>query len=246
MEIEPVQLEKHIWLYKNVLSVEECNDLIDRYEKTRLQKKGQALFRDIVEEIEVPTFDPEDPDYNAEDWDLWQGIDDKIEQWSNTALHLYMKNYMLYEYEYAYCGCKMLYYPPLSHSPTHYDDELVAKDGGSIGVARPITLVIYLDDDFEAGETVFPDQGVIIKPVKGAIAVFPASYMYPHNTTPMIGEKRYILLPFYRKAGLNAKIEEYNKKLIAKKDKANEYRALYSTEAPQPAEGLVPVLRPTL
>ena len=231
MEIKAVQLEKHIWLYENVLSIEECDDLVTRYEQTNTMRKGAALFRDQVEEIEVPTFDLTDPDYNADAWALWQSIDDKIEHWSNTALHLYMKNYMLYDYEYAYCGCKMLFYPPFAHSPTHYDDELVAKDGGSVGVARPITLVIYLNDDFEAGETVFPDQGVIIKPKKGAVAIFPASYMYPHNTTPTCGNRRHILLPFYRKAGLNAKIDNYNLKEEKKKGPLYEYRALYMPEA---------------
>mgnify|MGYP001041980558 CR=1 FL=1 len=105
------QIEKHIWLYENVLSPEYCDSMIDRYEKTQEQRKGAALFRDEVEEIEVPTFDLTDPDYNADAWELWKGIDDELSVFTDEALALYMKNYMLSTYEYAYSGCKMLYYP---------------------------------------------------------------------------------------------------------------------------------------
>lgn len=240
--MEEIQIEKHIYLYKNVLTKEQCEDLINRYEITNATRKGSALFRDKVEEIEVPTFDPTDPDYNADASELWKGIDDSIMSFSDKVLHTYMKHYMLQPYEYAYSGCKMLFYPPQSHSPTHYDDELVAKDGGDIGVARPITLVVYLNDDFDGGELLFPDQGVALKPVQGSIAVFPASYMYPHTTVPTCGKHRYILLPFYRKAGLNAKIKEYNEKLIKNKKGYNEFRSLYLPEDSSVVEGVVPLL----
>lgn len=232
--IKEVQIETHIRVYENVLSKEYCKLLIEKYELTHAARKGEALFRDKVEEIEVPTFDPTDPDYNADAWELWKNVDDEICEFSDAIVAKYFEHYMVEPYEYAYCGCKMLYYPPLAHSPLHYDDELVAKDGGSIGVARPLTLVVFLNDDFEAGELVFPDQKVIVKPKQGAIAVFPASYMYPHTTTPTCGKQRYVLLPFYRKAGLNVKIENYNKKFKEKKQTLNEYRALYCPANPVP------------
>lgn len=226
--MKPNQIEKHIWLYEDVLTKEECNSLIKRYEETQANRKGHALFREKVEEIEVPTFDPTDEDYDVEAYRLWEGIDDRICEFADQTLHTYLKNYMVADYEYVYCGCKMLYYPPLSHSPMHYDDELVASDGTSVGVARPITLVVFLNDNFEAGELVFPDQNIVIKPKQGAIVVFPASFMYPHTTTPTCGSQRYVLLPFYKKAGLNAKIENFHEK--AKKNKAmlNDYKNLFA------------------
>ena len=226
--MKPNQIEKHIWLYEDVLTKEQCETLIEKYEITNTARKGHALFREKVEEIEIPTFDPTDEDYNADAWELWNGVDDHICEFADNVLHTYLSNYMVKPYEYAYCGCKMLFYPPLSHSPMHYDDELVAKDGGTIGVARPITLVVFLNDDFEAGELIFPDQNVIIKPKQGAVAVFPASYMYPHTTTPTCGKHRYVLLPFYRKAGLNAKIEDYKMKEEKNKEVLKDYRALFS------------------
>ena len=137
--MKPNQIEKHIWLYEDVLTKEQCETLIEKYEITNTARKGHALFREKVEEIEIPTFDPTDEDYNADAWELWNGVDDHICEFADNVLHTYLSNYMVKPYEYAYCGCKMLFYPPLSHSPMHYDDELVAKDGGTIGVARPIT-----------------------------------------------------------------------------------------------------------
>ena len=225
----PNQIEKHIWLYENVLTKKECEAFIDKYEQTLAFKKGHALFREKVEEMEIPTYDPSDVDYDDITYQLWSDVDEFIYKFSEKVLHLYFENYMLATYEYEYCGCKMLYYPPFSYSPTHYDDELVASDGSPVGVARPITLVVFLNEDFEAGDLIFPDQNVAIKPKQGAIAVFPASYMYPHTTTPTCGRARYVLLPFYRKAGLNAKIAHHNKTVEGNKAMLRDYRKLFSS-----------------
>jgi hypothetical protein len=229
--MKETKIETNIYVYEKSFPEEFCKDVINRYEITQERIKGSALFREQVEEIEIPTlFDPTDPDFDKQTADLWEGIDMQIEDYSRACLDAYMEHYMLKPYEYEYVGCKMLYYPPHSFSPVHYDDELVASDGGNVGSCRPINLVVYLNEEFEAGETLFLDQNVAVKPKTGATAIFPASYMYPHTTTPTEGAPRYVLLPFYRKAGLNAKIKDYNKKMKENKDLVNQMRSYYAPE----------------
>jgi hypothetical protein len=229
--MKEVKAETNIYLYENSFPEEFCKNVIEKYEISNARIKGAALFREQVEEIEVPTlFDPTDPDFDKETAELWEGIDAQIEDYARKCLDGYMSHYMLKPYEYEYVGCKMLYYPPFSFSPVHYDDELVASDGGNIGSCRPINLVVYLNEEFEAGETLFLDQNVAVKPKTGMTAIFPASYMYPHTTTPTEGAPRYILLPFFRKAGLNAKIQNYNEKLVVNKSLVNKMRSHYSPE----------------
>lgn len=219
-------------MYENVFSPELCDNIIARYERTDKRIKGNALFREQVEEIEIPSgYDPTDPDFLLEDYTLWEGVDETIEKLSRQCLDLYMQHYFLQPYEYEYIGCKMLFYPPHSFSPMHYDDELVANDGGNIGSARPIIFLIYLNDNFEAGETIFPQQELAIKPKKGAVTIFPASYMYPHTTNPTEGNLRYVLLPFYRKTGLNEKIRAFNSKQNKKTKLVNKLRTKYSPES---------------
>lgn len=223
------KIEQNIYLYGKSFPDSFCKLVISKYETSNEMIKGSALFREQVEEIEIPTlYDPTDPDFDKATADLWEGIDQQIEEYARTCLDAYMEHYRLKPYEYEYVGCKMLYYPPHSFSPVHYDDELVASDGGNTGSCRPINIVVYLNQEFEAGETLFLDQNVAIKPEAGATAIFPASYMYPHTTTPTEGAPRYVLLPFFRKAGLNVKIQEYNKKVVVNKNLVNKMRSLYS------------------
>ena len=59
---------------------------------------------------------------------------------------------------------------------THYDacdgDESFCKRMNGHSGQRYMTFLMYLNDDFEGGETVFPNLGVSIKPKKGKALVF--------------------------------------------------------------------------
>jgi len=213
--------DKHIVTFDDVFSEEQCKDMIERYENTLEMHKGQALMRDIVEEIEIPCNSGKEdgiPDATEKLWFNGQ-VDQFISDQCMQVLEAYLDKYMCWTYEYRYTGTKMLRYPNFSHSPVHYDDELMNKSGLEQGYARPITLVVYLNEGFHDGWTVFEDQKAMVAPKRGRVVVFPASYMYPHKTTPSHGSvERYILLPFFIKAGLNAKIagsqakKEFNKR----------------------------------
>jgi predicted 2-oxoglutarate/Fe(II)-dependent dioxygenase YbiX len=44
-----------------------------------------------------------------------------------------------------------------------------------------VSLVAYLNDDYEGGELYFRLQGLNIKPKAGDLYIFPSTYMYPHQ-----------------------------------------------------------------
>ena len=52
------------------------------------------------------------------------------------------------------------------------------------GGKRMLILMVYLNDDFGGGETVFPHFGDSIKPKKGSILMFPPMWMYLHRGNP--------------------------------------------------------------
>jgi|9_EtaG_2_1085328.scaffolds.fasta_scaffold08571_5 hypothetical protein len=58
---------------------------------------------------------------------------------------------------------------------------------------RALVYTLYLNDDFEAGETEFLQQKMRIKPKKGRILIWPASYPYVHRGNPPINGEKYIL-----------------------------------------------------
>jgi hypothetical protein len=44
--------------------------------------------------------------------------------------------------------------------------------------------LFFLNTVKKGGELVFPNQGYKVKPKKGSVLVFPASFAYPHYTNP--------------------------------------------------------------
>ena len=58
---------------------------------------------------------------------------------------------------------------------------------------RLLTWTVYLNDEFEAGETEFLYQQYRYKPSKGDCIIFPAAYTHTHRGNPPIGGDKYIL-----------------------------------------------------
>jgi hypothetical protein len=71
----------------------------------------------------------------------------------------------------------------------HYDTYLINHK--NISNIRPFVCIVYLNSNFEGGECIFPVQKQIIKPEKGKLAIFPASYLFPHMVLGVSGNERY-------------------------------------------------------
>lgn len=60
-------------------------------------------------------------------------------------------------------------------------------------VFRLITIIAYLNEPAEGGETCFPAQDIKIKPKTGRVALFPPFFTHKHCSTAA-SEKRYIMV----------------------------------------------------
>jgi hypothetical protein len=69
----------------------------------------------------------------------------------------------------------------------HYE----AMDGATYN--RILTYTLYLNDNFEAGETEFLTQNKRIKPKAGTCVLFPCGFLHTHRGNPPIGATKYIL-----------------------------------------------------
>jgi hypothetical protein len=58
---------------------------------------------------------------------------------------------------------------------------------------RLLAWTVYLNDNFEAGETEFLYQQYRYKPIKGDCIIFPAAYTHTHRGNPPIGGDKYII-----------------------------------------------------
>lgn len=58
---------------------------------------------------------------------------------------------------------------------------------------RLLAWTVYLNDEFEAGETEFLYQHYRYKPSKGDVVIFPAAFTHTHRGNPPIGGDKYII-----------------------------------------------------
>lgn len=74
-------------------------------------------------------------------------------------------------------------YGPNQHFNEH-------SDHGYSYVAT-VSLVGYLNDDYEGGELTFNKFGITIKPKAGDLYIFPSSYIYSHTAEPVKNGMKY-------------------------------------------------------
>jgi hypothetical protein len=59
---------------------------------------------------------------------------------------------------------------------------------------RDLSLLIYLNDNYEGGEVVFPDLNMQITPKQGQILIFPSNRHFLHGVMPVHGNTRHVIV----------------------------------------------------
>lgn len=67
----------------------------------------------------------------------------------------------------------------------------------SVPLLYEVTVLVYLNEEFEGGELVFPDYDLTIKPKAGDLLMFPSGHQYRHWVTPVISGTRYYFSSFF-------------------------------------------------
>jgi predicted 2-oxoglutarate/Fe(II)-dependent dioxygenase YbiX len=91
-------------------------------------------------------------------------------------------------------ACSILRYLPGQNYKRHVDNLLLASRAQELAndiPTRDVSIVGYLNDDFEGGETLFDRQNIKVKPQAGSVLVFPAYYTHPHQALPVIRGRKY-------------------------------------------------------
>ncbi len=91
-------------------------------------------------------------------------------------------------------ACSVLRYLPGQAYKRHVDNLLLNSRLEEVdrGVpTRDVSIVGYLNDDVEGGETWFDLQNVKVKPSTGSILVFPSYYTHPHQSLPVRSGRKY-------------------------------------------------------
>ena len=82
---------------------------------------------------------------------------------------------------------------PNTEMEEHFDYN--PEEIGNGNIFANITSLIYLNDDYEGGEIVFPYQNTTYKPNSGSLLIFPSNYL--HKVLECYGNSRYSILACY-------------------------------------------------
>lgn len=115
---------------------------------------------------------------------------------------------------------QLLSYGVGGHYKPHIDGESLWKtpEGELIwkkSIDRDLSIVMYLNDDFEGGDFIFPELKVRVRPEPGMMICFPSNHHYRHGVEPVTKGQRYSIVCWAQVKGFQT-MEEQNKELSKK------------------------------
>jgi predicted 2-oxoglutarate/Fe(II)-dependent dioxygenase YbiX len=90
----------------------------------------------------------------------------------------------------------LLRYDETGHLPAHQDQGISS---------RVLSVLLYLNDDYEGGEIEFRHSGIKFKPEAGSVLFFPSNFLYVHEVYPVTRGPRYALPNWYHNVPLQQK-----------------------------------------
>ena len=192
------ELEKvdFIEAYDNVFTPEYCEKVINHFEhravlghaKSRVEredapslyKKDDSMFVGCEREfLELPVIHTE------------QSLNDEFfDKFFNVAYENYRQKYSILDS----CDEHRIYSLKIQRTKPNggyhvWHAESTTRDTCN----RVLAFTVYLNDDFEAGETEFLHQERRVPPKQGTVAIWPAGFTHVHRGNPPIHGTKYII-----------------------------------------------------
>ena len=170
---------RHIFTRPNVLSPEQCRALIECFERNRdacATREGDPFWSGRF---------------------IWQ---DALPPCELEAMRIMQQARFLAQT--LLCQIAPLQWPLYSdtaqlvrwhegHELTPHADNIEPDGTPNSTPHRSFSSLIYLNDDYEGGETYFPGHGIRLKPQAGALVIFGAGPQYVHGVSRVTRGLRY-------------------------------------------------------
>ena len=101
----------------------------------------------------------------------------------------------------------VLVYPPGGFYRPHNDGEVVQHDPVAYewrwcrSMDRDISVVWYLNDEFEGGGLWFPPFQYLVRPQAGMVVTFPSTHEFAHTAQPVVSGTRYAVVTWMAAVG---------------------------------------------
>jgi len=181
-------------IVENFLSSEECRELVMMADKmngrrfTVLDQDGN----DVPDEQRVTEWvNFRDTQQSALDELVARAFEEQIIPRTGRSIEWYEEP-------------EVLRYTPGGYYLFHADSDLFvpAQRAWRKAIDRDLSLLIYLNDDYEGGELVFKRLLYKLQPRAGMLVWFPSDVRYEHMARPVISGKRYVLVSWAAAAGV--------------------------------------------
>lgn len=135
---------------------------------------------------QVKDLDPKDIYYNEQaniSSQLFGALDKTLQHYTTKLYPFAEKNIKSREHT-----MHLLKYDDSGHLPAHQDQGISS---------RVLSVLLYLNDDYEGGEIEFRHSGIKFKPKAGSVLFFPSNFLYVHEVYPVTKGPRYALPNWY-------------------------------------------------
>jgi len=182
-----LELIKHIGLFGNAVNSDICRELISATEtQTGWSKSLTGAGMDSNYRSNTQFSLTKEAGVNPS----FKRFDDIIFRCLNEAIVQYQRVYGKHPLVTEDEGYSILRYENTQEYQLHTDSGPENK--------RLISALVYLNDDFEGGETDFPLQSYQVKPKAGMICLFPSIYTHPHASLPVVKGVKYVIVTWFK------------------------------------------------
>jgi len=173
-----------IAIYDNVFSDEDCDELIGIME--------HLSHNNIMTDNTSPNHNIDHKEINFHhNYNLpsWSSVGEKFFPIVKPIIDDYINYYsILNKSQFLFYDIKAKKIPVGGgFHDWHYESSTL------ISSSRALVLQVYLNDDFEAGETEFLYLNKRVEAKKGRVIIFPTAFTHTHRGNPPIGGDKYIL-----------------------------------------------------
>lgn len=178
--------ENFIGVYDNIFSPEHCDYIIDFYNKnSQLNSTVLANANNLRKDNAITMSDVMGSGTHSDVID----INDKL----TSALMMYADEFpILKEIAFASYAIKLQKTTPGGGYHIWH-----CEQSGFDVSSRILVWTVYLNDIEDGGETEFLYQSTRVKPKKGSVCFFPASFTHTHRGNPPLKEDKYIATGWY-------------------------------------------------
>lgn len=113
-------------------------------------------------------------------------FDKRCNEIIDSSIQRYREIFMINSEIFNQEGFQLLKYEPGGFYKAHHDSFPATK--------RAVSVLIYLNDDYEGGEIEFVNFDLKIKPKAGTLILFPSNYPYKHIAHPVTSGTKYVVV----------------------------------------------------